>query len=194
MSRRGEDALKQEVSMKKLAALIAVVAAVGLAPRHASAQTVITCESPNGRKEVCPVNTAGGVTLYRQLSSTACVQGRNWNINPSVIWVSGGCRAQFMVGNTRGGRYSNGGYNNGGSNNGGYNNGGYNNNRAANNTEGLCRRAVRQQVGRGVDVSTWAINNSRNNARVGWRIANGRSGECRIDRNGNVSVLANRGR
>jgi hypothetical protein len=194
MSRRGEDALKQEVSMKKLAALIAVVAAVGLAPRHASAQTVITCESPNGRKEVCPVNTAGGVTLYRQLSSTACVQGRNWNINPSVIWVSGGCRAQFMVGNGRGGRYSNGGYNNGGSNNGGYNNGGYNNNRAANNTEGLCRRAVRQQVGRGVDVSTWAINNSRNNARVGWRIANGRSGECRIDRNGNVSVLANRGR
>jgi hypothetical protein len=191
MSRRGEDALKQEVSMKKMAALIALVAAVGLAPRHASAQTVITCESANGRKEVCPVNTAGGVTLYRQLSSTACVQGRNWNINPSVIWVSGGCRAQFMVGNTRGGRYSNGGSNNGGYNNGGYNNGGYDN---RNSTEGLCRRAVRQQVGRGVEISTWAINNSRNNARVGWRIANGRSGECRIDRNGNVSVLANRGR
>jgi hypothetical protein len=184
--------------MKKLAALIAVVAAVGLVPRHASAQTVITCESASGRKEVCPVNTSGGVTLYRQLSSTACVQGRNWNINPSVIWVSGGCRAQFMVGNSRGryndGRYNNGGYNNGGYNNGGYNNGGYNNNRTANSPEGLCRRAVREQVGRRVEVSTWAMNNSRNNSRVGWRLANGASGECRIDRNGNVSVLANRGR
>jgi Protein of unknown function (DUF3011) len=175
--------------MKKMAALIALVAAVGLAPRHAAAQTVVTCESADGHKQLCPVNTAGGVTLYRQLSSTACVQGRNWNVNPSVIWVSGGCRAQFMVGNTRGGRYNNGGYNN--NNN---NNNGYNNNRTANSTEGLCRRAVRQQVGRGVEVSTWAINNSRNNARVGWRLANGRAGECRIDRNGNVSVLVNRGR
>ena len=174
--------------MKKMAALIALAAAVSLAPRPAAAQTVITCESTNGHKEICPVNTAGGVTVYRQLSSTACVQGRNWNLTPSVIWVNGGCRAQFMVGNTRGGRYDNGGYNNGGYNNNGYNN------RTANSTEGLCRRAVRQQVGRRVEVSTWAMNNSRNNARVGWRLANGRSGECRIDRNGNVSVLVNRNR
>ena len=174
--------------MKKMAALIALAAAVSLAPRPAAAQTVVTCESTNGHKEICPVNTSGGVTVYRQLSSTTCVQGRNWNLTPSVIWVNGGCRAQFMVGNTRGGRYDNGGYNNGGYNNNGYNN------RTANSTEGLCRRAVRQQVGRRVEISTWAMNNSRNNARVGWRLANGRSGECRIDRNGNVSVLVNRGR
>jgi len=179
--------------MKKMAALIALAAAVGLAPRHASAQTVVTCESENGHKAVCPVNTAGGVTLYRQLSSVACVQGRNWNLNPSVIWVSGGCRAQFMVGNS-GGRYNDGRYNNGGYNNNGSYNNGYNDGRGPNSTEGLCRRAVREQVGRRVEVSTWAMNNSRNNARVGWRLANGASGECRIDRNGNVSVLANRGR
>ena len=103
--------------MKKMAALIALAAAVSLAPRPAAAQTVVTCESTNGHKEICPVNTSGGVTVYRQLSSTTCVQGRNWNLTPSVIWVNGGCRAQFMVGNTRGGRYDNGGYNNGGYNN-----------------------------------------------------------------------------
>jgi hypothetical protein len=181
--------------MKKMAALIAIAAAVGMAPRPAAAQTVITCESTSGHSQTCPVNNASAVTLYRQLSSTPCVQGRNWNVNvrSNVIWVNGGCRAQFMVGNSRG-RYSNGGYNsNGGYDNDGYNtNGGYNTNR--NSAEGLCRRAVRQQAGRRVEVSTWEMNNSRNNARVGWRLANGRSGECRIDRNGNVSVLVNRGR
>ena len=175
--------------MKKMAALIAVVAAVGLAPRHASAQTVVTCESSDGRRQLCPVNTSGGVTLHRQLSSTACVQGRNWNINPTTIWVNGGCRAQFLVGNSRGGRYNNGGYNNDG-----YNNNGYNNNGNVGSAETVCRRAVRAQLGRRVDVSTWAINNSRNNRRVGWRLANGRSGECRIDRTGNVSVMVNRNR
>jgi hypothetical protein len=36
------------------------------------------------------------------------------------------------------------------------------------------------------------ISNNRNRARVGWRLANGRSGQCRLDRDGNVSVLANR--
>ena len=177
--------------MKKLAALIAVVAAVGLAPRHAAAQTLVTCESTNGHKEVCPVNTSGGVTLHRQLSSTTCVQGRNWNINPTVIWVSGGCRAQFLVGNSRG-RNSNGGYNDGRYDNG-YDNDGYNN-RNANAANVACRRAVRAQLGRRVEVDTWAMNRGRNNVRVGWRLANGRSGECRFDRNGNVSVLVNRGR
>lgn len=180
--------------MKKMAALVAMVAAVGLAPRPAAAQqTVVTCESLDGHRQVCPVNNAGNVTLYRQLSSVTCVQGRNWNVNvnSNVVWVNGGCRAQFMVGNSRG-RYNSGRYDNGGYNNGGYNNGEYNNNRYS--AEGLCRRAVRQQVGRRVEVSTWAMNNSRNNARVGWRLDNGRSGECRIDRDGNVSVLVNRGR
>ena len=185
--------------MKKMAVLIAAtVAAVGMAARPAAAQTVVTCESTNGHSQNCPVSNARNVTLYRQLSSVTCVQGRNWNVNvnSNMIWVNGGCRAQFMVGNSRG-RYSTGGYNNGGYNNGGYNNGGYNNgeyNNNRNSTEGLCRRAVRQQVGRRVEVSTWQMNNSRNNARVGWRLENGRSGECRIDRDGNVSVLVNRGR
>jgi len=174
--------------MKKMAALIAVAAAMGLAPRHAAAQTLVTCESVNGNRQVCRVDTSGGVTIHRQLSSTPCVQGRNWNLARGLIWVENGCRAQFLV-NNNSGRYNNGGYNDGR-----YDNGGYNNNRDVRSTEVACRRAVRAQLGRRVEVSTWNMNNSRNNARVGWRLANGRSGECRIDRNGNVSVLVNRGR
>ena len=175
--------------MKKMAALIAVAAAVGLAPRHAAAQqqTAITCESRSGERQVCRADTSGGVSIRRQFSSTDCVQGRNWGYTRNSIWVDNGCRAEFAVNNT------NGRYNNGGSNNG-YNDNRYDNNNRNTNTAALCRRAVRSQLGRRVEVSTWAINNSRNNSRVGWRLANGRSGECRFDRSGNVSVQVNRNR
>jgi hypothetical protein len=186
LHRRDEDAYEREVLMKKMAALIAVAAAVGLAPRHASAQSLVTCESKSGDRQTCRVDTGGGVTIRQQLSTTNCIQGRNWGYSRNEIWVDDGCRAQFLV-NTRG-RYNNGGSNNG------YNDGRYDNDNRSANTSALCRRAVRSQLGRRVEVSTWAINNSRNNPRVGWRLANGRSGECRFDRSGNVSVQVNRNR
>jgi hypothetical protein len=167
--------------MKRIAALFAAAAALGLAPRHAAAQSLVNCESVNGDRQVCRVDTRGGVSIRRQLSSTRCVEGRNWGYSRSAIWVSNGCRAQFVVNPT--GRYGSV-----------YNNNGSNTNRDVSSAETLCRRAVREQLGRRANVSTWMINNSRNNPRVGWRIANGRSGECRLDRNGNVSVLANRNR
>jgi hypothetical protein len=178
--------------MRKMAALIAAAAALGLAPRHASAQTLVTCESVNGNRQVCGANTAGGVSLRQQLSGMACVQGQNWGYTRNAIWVSNGCRAQFVV---NGGRQYNDGrkYDDGRDGNV-YNNGRVNDNGNVNNAEALCRRAVRSQLGRRVEVSTWMANNSRNNARVGWRLANGRSGQCRFDRAGNVSVLVNRGR
>jgi hypothetical protein len=175
--------------MKKMAALVAVAAAVAFAPRDASAQSLVTCESRNGDRQICRVDTRGGVTIRQQLSSTDCVQGRNWGYSRTAIWVDNGCRAQFLV--SSGGRYNDGGSNNGYNNNGAYNNG---NNGNVNAAATACRRAVRSQLGRRVEVSTWAMNNSRNNARIGWRLSNGRSGQCRFDRNGNVSVLVNRGR
>lgn len=171
--------------MKRIAALFVAAAALGLAPRHAAAQSLVNCESVNGDRQVCRVDTRGGVSIRRQLSSTSCVEGRNWGYSRSAIWVSNGCRAQFVVNST--GRYPVG-------QNGNVYNNGSNTNRDESSAETLCRRAVRAQLGRRATVSTWMINASRNNARVGWRIANGRSGECRLDRNGNVSVLANRGR
>jgi hypothetical protein len=37
--------------------------------------------------------------LSRQISNTACIQGSTWNydFNRRVIWVNGGCRAEFAV-------------------------------------------------------------------------------------------------
>lgn len=63
----------------------------------AMADDYVTCESRNDRYQSCRISTAGYVTLDRQLSSTACRQGRTWDYNRREIWVDDGCRAQFRV-------------------------------------------------------------------------------------------------
>ena len=64
---------------------------------HSQNQT-ITCSSNNGRRNVCNVNTRGGVRISRQISGTPCVQGRTWGWDNNSVWVDGGCRAEFIVG------------------------------------------------------------------------------------------------
>lgn len=59
---------------------------------------VVRCESEDGRQEHCPVNTRGGVRVARQISRTACIEGRNWRFDRNGIWVKEGCRADFEVG------------------------------------------------------------------------------------------------
>ena len=60
--------------------------------------SVVRCESNDGRSRRCSADTRGGVSISRQLSRTACVQGRNWGWDNSGIWVSQGCRAEFVTG------------------------------------------------------------------------------------------------
>jgi hypothetical protein len=60
----------------------------------------ITCESHSGGTEACGTIAAGSsVRVARQLSDTACVEGKNWGTGPDhdSIWVSRGCRAVFDV-------------------------------------------------------------------------------------------------
>ena len=71
---------------------MAVFAAPGL-----RAETV-TCESRNGGYQSCQVDTRGGVTLSRQLSSQGCWENDTWGYDRNRIWVNNGCRAQFDVG------------------------------------------------------------------------------------------------
>ena len=205
--------------MRKLAFVMVLAAAAGAAPRPAQAQNVITCESHGGRRQTCSVDTRGGVRLVRRLSDDPCIQGRSWGTTRNGVWVDDGCRAQFAVSRSRGGngnggsyggrsgdgRYGNGGYGNGGYGNGGYGNGGYGNGGYGRNDDdrdgrisdsraiGLCRQAVERRVGNR-RLSTWMENQSRNNARVGWRAGNGSSGSCSIDRNGRVDVRVDRRR
>ena len=72
-------------------------AGAGLWGGAARADDYITCESRNDRYQSCPIDTAGYVTLDRQLSGTACTQGRTWDYNRREIWVDDGCRATFRV-------------------------------------------------------------------------------------------------
>ncbi len=59
---------------------------------------VIRCESSDNRTRQCAVDTRGGVRLVRQLSSSACMEGRSWGYGRNEIWVSQGCRGEFQVG------------------------------------------------------------------------------------------------
>ena len=59
----------------------------------------LTCQSQDYRYRMCQVDTGrgGGVRIERQISDTACIQGRTWGFNRAGIWVSGGCAAVFRV-------------------------------------------------------------------------------------------------
>lgn len=57
----------------------------------------IRCESIDNKVRHCPADTRGGVELTRGLSKTWCTQGQNWGWDRNGIWVSGGCRAEFVV-------------------------------------------------------------------------------------------------
>lgn len=77
---------------------------------------VIRCESIDGRTRECPVDATGGARLLRQLSQAACVEGRSWGRMRRSIWVTQGCRAEFLAFSSDGRRgYGSGyGYGNGG--------------------------------------------------------------------------------
>lgn len=66
-------------------------------PGQGGTQT-LRCESQKGRTQHCRVDTRGGVRLGRQLSKAACVQGRSWGHDRNGVWVSQGCRAEFVIG------------------------------------------------------------------------------------------------
>ena len=59
----------------------------------------VNCESTDGRQRFCAVDPGGNghVTLERQLSSAACVEGESWGWNRGGVWVNRGCRATFSI-------------------------------------------------------------------------------------------------
>lgn len=63
---------------------------------------VVRCESPRGALNECRVDARGGVRILRQLSSAPCVAERSWGHGRGVIWVSQGCRADFVIGPSAG--------------------------------------------------------------------------------------------
>ena len=69
---------------------------------------IVRCESNDGRTRRCSVAGSGNMRaqMVRQISRSACIEGRTWGSDRGGIWVTGGCRADFQVsnyGNSRGG-------------------------------------------------------------------------------------------
>lgn len=69
------------------------------------AQKLITCSSNYMKRNYCNAGGARDVRLVRQISGSACIQGKTWGIQGNQIWVDRGCSADFqvMVGGHQGG-------------------------------------------------------------------------------------------
>ena len=59
----------------------------------------VACESRDFQYHFCAVDLggAGRVSVARQISDTACIEGRTWGSNRAGVWVNGGCAAEFSV-------------------------------------------------------------------------------------------------
>jgi len=78
-------------------ALAAACLAAWALPGRAAAQHKIECESQAGGRTVCEADTRGGVYLHDRDSRAPCVYGRTWGYTRNAIWVSNGCRGDFIV-------------------------------------------------------------------------------------------------
>lgn len=79
----------------------------------------VRCESIKGRTQQCPLQ--GRARLVRQISGTPCVEGETWGQARNGVWVTQGCRAEFIAEGGRGGHGHGGGW---GNNGGGWGGGG----------------------------------------------------------------------
>lgn len=61
---------------------------------------IVRCESDDGRYQRCALPDRGRAQLVRQLSRSACIEGRTWGSDYGSVWVAQGCRAEFTT--TRG--------------------------------------------------------------------------------------------
>lgn len=67
---------------------------------NSSVQTV-TCNSDDGKRHYCDVDTRNGVNMTRKISGSPCVQGESWGYDNRGVWVDRGCRAEFQTGGGR---------------------------------------------------------------------------------------------
>lgn len=75
----------------------------------------VRCESIKGRTQQCPID--GRARLVRQISGTPCIEGDTWGQARNGVWVTRGCRAEFIA---EGRRPSHGNGNGWGNNGGGW--------------------------------------------------------------------------
>ncbi|HUP45587.1 MAG TPA: DUF3011 domain-containing protein [Thermoanaerobaculia bacterium] len=57
----------------------------------------LICESVNNEHQHCRADTRFGVTMLRQLSDARCERDRSWGVDDVGVWVTNGCRAEFVL-------------------------------------------------------------------------------------------------
>lgn len=58
---------------------------------------VTRCDSENGMRKRCRLDTGKGVRLIHRISSSPCSFGSTWGFDENEIWVRRGCRAEFQI-------------------------------------------------------------------------------------------------
>jgi len=69
----------------------------GGGPGWAPPPQTVRCESSRGRVQYCAVGPVRSIRLQRQLSRGECREGYSWGWDRGMLWVSHGCRGEFVV-------------------------------------------------------------------------------------------------
>jgi hypothetical protein len=80
-----------------LATAMAAVPASVPAQTPAANAAVVTCSSKPGERIHCPADTSSGVVLARSSGDSPCLLGKTWGYDDQGVWVSDGCRGEFLV-------------------------------------------------------------------------------------------------
>ncbi len=79
------------------AKLFGVVIIISLFTTAVFAET-FRCESKDNRHHECSFESSGRVEILRQVSISGCIEGSTWGREGRHrVWVSDGCRADFVV-------------------------------------------------------------------------------------------------
>ncbi|MGH8032814.1 MAG: DUF3011 domain-containing protein [Luteimonas sp.] len=89
--------LPHRAALAALVGGLALSTSVFAAPQYGQVEQIIRCESIDGRARSCPTPWRGYSRIARQLSGTACIEGRNWQSRAGEVSVNGGCRAEFVA-------------------------------------------------------------------------------------------------
>lgn len=62
----------------------------------------LSCGADGPGRQHCAADTSAGVALARTTGTASCVLGKNWGTDATGVWTDGGCRGEFVLGDTSG--------------------------------------------------------------------------------------------
>jgi Protein of unknown function (DUF3011) len=69
----------------------------GVNQNQSNDRSRVFCESKNGQRAVCAADTSMGIAVVRQVSDAPCTLNSTWGFDTDGIWVTSGCRAEFIL-------------------------------------------------------------------------------------------------